>query len=97
MRAVAAPNRPFLAANWLRRRHGALSRSLVNGNGRSYVGSLVTTRIGSNGTYNVVGALDSFTHLYKDDYLTLNVAHSWWSDAMATAGGHAAADSRRQG
>ncbi|TMQ11357.1 MAG: hypothetical protein E6J91_23305 [Deltaproteobacteria bacterium] len=65
----------------------------------SYLGGLLTTRIGNNGSRNTVGSVDSGLHLSGDTYLELNLAHAWWRteptmDAPATsAGGHAIDDS----
>lgn len=40
----------------------------------SYIGGIVTTRIGTDGSYNVVYGLDGIYRLSKDDYLLLNWA-----------------------
>lgn len=54
----------------------------------SSLGTLLTTRVGTDGSYNTVGAIDSNLHLGGDDYLSFNLAHAWWGlgPTMAMAG-----------
>jgi hypothetical protein len=66
----------------------------------SSLGSLVTTRVGNDGSYNAVGAIDGSLHLSGDTYLGLNLAHSWWRTEpvmggapATTAGDHPLDDS----
>jgi hypothetical protein len=66
----------------------------------SWLGSALTTRVGSDGSYNAVGAVDSSLHLQGDTYVSVNLSHAWWrtEPIMAgapatTAGGHLIDDS----
>jgi hypothetical protein len=66
----------------------------------SYLGGLLTTRIGNDGSRNTVGAVDSALHLSGDTYLEFNLAHAWWRTEptmegapVTSAGGHAIDDS----
>jgi len=43
----------------------------------SYVGGMVTSRIGQGGAYNVAYGLDSVVRIFGDDYLTLKWAQSF--------------------
>lgn len=43
----------------------------------SYVGSIITTRLGIGGTYNIAYGLDGIFRLFGDDYLTLNWAQTF--------------------
>jgi hypothetical protein len=43
----------------------------------SYVGGMVTSRIGMDGSYNVAYGLDGIFRLFGDDYLTLNWAQTF--------------------
>ena len=43
----------------------------------SYVGSMVTSRIGQDGSYNVAYGLDSVIRVFGDDYLSLKWAQSF--------------------
>jgi len=46
-----------------------LRRKLINDN--SYVGSMITSRLGTNGTYNIAYGLDGSFRFLENDYLTL--------------------------
>jgi hypothetical protein len=59
-----------------------LRRRVLNAN--SYVGGIVTTRLGSGAHRNVVYGLDGIFRLARDDYLVLNWAQSF--DAGEAAG-----------
>ena len=59
----------------------------------SSLGALLTTRVGTDGSYNTVGALDTSLHLHGDHYLSVNLAHAWWGLGPTTAGGHPIDDS----
>jgi len=54
-----------------------LRRQLFNQN--SYLGSMVTSRIGLDGTYNYVYGLDSIIRVFSDNYLTIKWAQSFTS------------------
>ena len=43
----------------------------------SYAGGMATTRIGTDGSYNIAYGLDSIIRLFGDDYLTLQWAQSF--------------------
>ncbi len=43
----------------------------------SYVGSIVTTRIGTDGSYNTAYGLDGIFRLFRNDYLTLKWAQTF--------------------
>jgi hypothetical protein len=47
----------------------------------SYVGGMVTSRIGMDGSYNVAYGLDGIFRVFGDDYLTLNWAQTFEDDA----------------
>ena len=51
-----------------------LRRQVINQN--SYVGGIMTTRIGTNGNYNVAYGLDGIIRMFGDDYLDVRVAQS---------------------
>jgi hypothetical protein len=42
----------------------------------SYVGGIVTSRVGNDGSYNVVYGADAVTRMFGQDYLSLNVVQS---------------------
>ena len=46
----------------------------------SYVGGIVTSRIGMDGTYNVAYGLDGIFRLFGDDYLKINWAQTFEDD-----------------
>lgn len=43
----------------------------------SYIGGMLTTRIGMDGTYNVAYGIDGIFRLFADDYLTFNLAQTF--------------------
>ena len=43
----------------------------------SYVGGIVTSRIGMNGTYNIAYGIDGIFRLFGDDYLKINWAQTF--------------------
>ncbi|UCH97837.1 MAG: carbohydrate binding family 9 domain-containing protein, partial [Candidatus Aminicenantes bacterium] len=47
----------------------------------SYIGGIVTSRLGTNGTYNIAYGLDGIFRLFGDDYLILNWAQTFENDA----------------
>lgn len=51
----------------------------------SYVGGMVTTRIGMDGSYNVAYGLDGIIRLFGDDYLTINWAQTFEDDSANKA------------
>ena len=52
-----------------------LRRRVFNEN--SYIGGMITSRIGLDGTYNCVYGLDGILRIFKDNYLTLKWAQSF--------------------
>ena len=54
-------------------------------NDESYAGGIVTTRIDTDGDYNVVGGLDTDLRVYKNDYLSLNFIQSWMTEVAPPA------------
>ncbi len=54
-------------------------RTLFNTN--SYIGSMVTSRLGTDGTYNIAYGLDGVFRMFKDDYFTLRFAQTFENDA----------------
>ncbi len=50
-------------------------KQVINQN--SYLGSILTTRIGTNGNYNVTYGFDGIVRLFGDDYLDLKMAQSY--------------------
>ena len=52
-----------------------LRRQIFNSN--SYVGGMITSRIGSDGSYNVAYGLDSILRMFGQDYFTLNWAQTF--------------------
>jgi len=56
-----------------------LKREVVNQN--SFVGGMVTSRLGMNGTYNVAYGLDGKFRVKGDDYLILKLAQSFEDEA----------------
>lgn len=54
-------------------------RSIINNN--SYVGSMITSRLGTDGTYNLAYGIDGVFRLLKDDFLTLRFAQTFENDA----------------
>ncbi len=55
-----------------------LRRTVINRN--SYVGGMLTSRIGRDGTYNVAYGLDSIIRVFGQDYLTVNWAQTFQDD-----------------
>jgi hypothetical protein len=51
-----------------------LRRQVINQN--SYVGGIMTTRIGTNGNYNVAYGLDGIIRMFGDDYLDVRLAQT---------------------
>ena len=51
-----------------------LRRQVINQN--SYVGGIMTSRIGTNGNYNVAYGLDGIIRMFGDDYLDVRVAQT---------------------
>ncbi len=47
----------------------------------SYVGGIVTSRIGTDGSYNVAYGLDGIIRLFRDDYLSFDWAQTFERDA----------------
>jgi len=47
----------------------------------SYVGGMITSRIGMDGSYNVAYGLDGIFRIFGDDYLTINWAQTFENDA----------------
>ena len=62
-----------------------LRRRVLNSN--SYVGGILTSRLGTNGRGNVVYGLDGIFRLFGQDYLTLNWAQSFDHLEQAPDGG----------
>jgi len=56
-----------------------LRRQVINPN--SYVGGIMTSRIGVDGTYNVAYGLDGIFRLFGDDYLDVRVAQTFETGA----------------
>jgi hypothetical protein len=52
-----------------------LRRQVFNKN--SYVGGIITSRMGTDGTYNEVAGLDGIIRLFGDDYLDIKYAQSF--------------------
>ncbi|RPI45168.1 MAG: hypothetical protein EHM46_02010, partial [Bacteroidetes bacterium] len=46
-------------------------------NPRSYVGGMVTSRIGLDGRNNMVYGIDGIINMFRQDYLKVNLAQSW--------------------
>ena len=49
-------------------------------NANSYIGGLVTSRMGTDGSYNVAYGIDGLFRVYGDDYLTLKWAQTFEAD-----------------
>lgn len=52
-----------------------LRRQIINPN--SYVGGIVTSRVGTNGNYNVAYGVDGIFRLFGDDYLDVKFAQTY--------------------
>lgn len=52
-----------------------IRRQVFNQN--SYVGAIVTSRVGMNGTHNIAYGLDGIFRVFKDDYLNLKWAQTY--------------------
>ena len=52
-----------------------LRRQVINNN--SYIGSMITSKIGMNGDYNLVAGADGLIRVFKNDYLDLKLAKSF--------------------
>jgi hypothetical protein len=50
-------------------------------NKNSYVGGILTSKLGMNGSYNVAYGLDGLFRVFGDDYLTLKMAQSLENDS----------------
>ncbi len=57
--------------------HGVLRMRRQVVNPYSYVGTMLTSRIGANGKYNTVYGLDSILRLFGDDYLSIKWAQTF--------------------
>lgn len=57
---------------------GRVRRQVLNPS--SYVGGIVTSRIGTDGTYNHALGVDGTLRVFGDDFLKLNVAQTFTSD-----------------
>jgi hypothetical protein len=55
-------------------------RSILNTN--SYVGAMMTSRLGTDGSYNIVYGLDGQLKVIDDDYLTVRWAQSFENDSI---------------
>ena len=55
-----------------------LRRQVINPN--SYVGGMLTTRIGTNGNYNTAYGIDGIFRLFGDDYLDIKLAQTYETD-----------------
>ena len=55
-------------------------RRILNQN--SYVGGIVTSRIGAHGTYNLAYGIDTRLNLFGDDYLTFKWAQTFYDEAQ---------------
>lgn len=53
-------------------------RSILNQN--SYAGAMLTSRVGTDGSYNMAYGLDAVIRMYGDDYLTLRWAQTFGDD-----------------
>ncbi|MEN8115834.1 MAG: DUF5916 domain-containing protein [Bacteroidota bacterium] len=58
-----------------------MRRQVINPN--SYVGGMLTTRIGTNGNYNVAYGIDGIVRVFGDDYLELKLAQSHETDVQS--------------
>lgn len=56
-----------------------LRRQVINQN--SYVGGIITSRIGTNGDYNVAYGLDGIIRMFGDDYLDVRFAQTFETGA----------------
>jgi hypothetical protein len=56
-----------------------IRRQVINQN--SYVGGIMTSRIGTNGNYNVAYGLDGIVRLFGDDYLDIRFAQTYETSA----------------
>jgi len=56
-----------------------LRRQVINQN--SYVGGIMTSRIGTNGNYNVAYGLDGIIRMFGDDYLDIRFAQTYETGA----------------
>ena len=56
-----------------------LRRQVINQN--SYVGGIMTSRIGTDGSYNVAYGLDGIFRLFGDDYLDVRIAQTFETGA----------------
>jgi Domain of unknown function (DUF5916) len=61
----------------------SLRRQVINP--FSYVGTMVTSRLGADGSYNVAYGLDWIWRMRGDDYLTLQWAQTYWNGAANRA------------
>jgi len=56
-----------------------LRRQVINQN--SYVGGIMTSRIGTNGDYNVAYGVDGIIRMFGDDYLDVRMAQTFETEA----------------
>ncbi|MEA3461992.1 MAG: DUF5916 domain-containing protein, partial [Bacteroidota bacterium] len=56
-----------------------IRRQVINQN--SYVGGIMTSRIGTNGDYNMAYGLDGIIRMFGDDYLDVRVAQTFETEA----------------
>jgi len=54
-------------------------RQVINSN--SYVGGMITSRLGTDGSHNMAYGLDGIFRLFGDDYLTLKFAQTYEKDS----------------
>jgi len=53
-------------------------RQVINEN--SYIGAMMTSRLGTNGTYNLAYGLDGIIRVFRDDYLDIKWAQTFEND-----------------
>lgn len=58
-------------------------RQVLNDN--SYVGAMMTSRLGTNGAYNLVYGLDGMVHLFGNDYLEMRWSQTFENDVRNTS------------
>jgi len=70
MQTAAMEDQPSENFSVLRLRHGVF-------NPYSYIGGMITSRVGMDGSYNVAYGIDGIFRLFGDDYLTINWAQTF--------------------
>ncbi len=60
-----------------------LRRQVINQN--SYVGGIITSRLGTDGSYNVACGADGIFRLFGDDYVDVRLAQTYQSEADSNA------------